>query len=633
MSYRPTDKPTVPQLCSELSSVTEWQHFAISLAVEMKHIKKIESNYDDIDRQKMAFFEVWLDVHPGATWSSVYDALVKIDKISLASSLVKIGNQSTLDTSSSSTSPHAPTSQRQKLKIGEKDEEFIEENLTKLHETFIEIIFEVKMAFSNLVIHQPAQLHNIIQYAEEAVSPSQVIQFDASNIDEFFHNIRPYYDFLDCKVIMTIAKKFIDGKIVQKLKDHSFKVKEFRRKFSIKQLAIELYQAFANIRDLPTLEAKLETPWEDIAIEGLYVLIQHLLPNAVKKHPQYSLMNNIVILPGCLLLQYGIRDRSTIDAIIKNVQDNVPFIRLMGIFQLVVDGTPVLVEDENLSFSFNTSLLEATKAGNIVAVQFILDIGANVNYQDGKGHTALIWAVLINNIDIIHELLQAGADVHIQGEIGYTALMVACGGYNFVLPPNVHRLSDNYRDTVRLLLSYGADPLASVDMGDGVLGTAFDAACISYSIDVVDLLLTDYHMPPEALIRGLYWALLGPATDTVKLLQSKVPDLDPLTIKLGVACGKGDTDTVKSIIEQGIDPNTIIVHGLTPLMIASSCGYINIANVLIHHGANINMVDDIWHYTALDHAEYEENHDMASLLEQHGGLCERDICSQDQSPM
>ena len=631
MSYSPTDKPTVLQLCNELSSISdEWQRLAIQLpGIEMKHVRKIESNYHDIDRQKMALFEVWLEICPGATWRNICDALMKIDKVSLASSLVNQLAGSDIASSPMSL-PHTPSSQqpRQQLQIEEKDEEFIEESLTELHETFIEIIYEVKMAFSNLVTCQPAQLHNIIQYAEEAVSPSQVVRFKAPSIDEFFHQIRPYYDFLDCKVITSIAKRFIDGELVQKLKEHSSLAREFRRNRPIKQLAKELHQAFANTQSLPTLDAKLETPWEDVAIEGLYVLIEHLLPNAVKKHPQYSLMNNIVISPGCLLLQYGIRDHSMIDTIIQHVLNNSDIMILVGVFQLTVGGIPVIYEDEDPSFSFNAPLLDATKAGNNVAVQLLLDIGANVNYQDDNGVTALMLAVGINNIDIIHQLLQAGPDVHIRsGDFG-SALTVACAGSEWEPILVAERLSDDYRDTVRLLLSHGADLLAVVVV-NGLSVSPFDVACACDNIDVVEMLLTDYNIPPEAVVRGLYWALLDAAPNTIKLLQSKIPNVDPLAIKLGVSCGEGDIETVKSLIEQGVGPNTVIVHGLTPLMIASARGRTSIADTLIHHGAKVNMVDDIQHFTALDHAKDEGNHNTVQLLQEHGGLRGQDIGSQD----
>ena len=534
--------------------------------------------------------------------------------------------------------PHTPPSQQPPLPATQQslvtpqpphihitDDSEVEQSLDSLFTSFKDIVFDVQEELSTFVSEEPGRLQRVIRYLE-TIGPLTTAKLDSSSFQEFFHALRPYYDFLECGVLRDIIKKFIGGKLLEALQTHASNARTFRRTAPIKHLAAEIHQVFTSFQNLPMLEAKLESPWEDVAIEGLYVLIQHLLPNAVKKHPQYSLMNNIVISPGCLLLQYDIRDRSMIDIIIQHVRHNIELMRLIGVFQLAVDGTPVIHEDEDPSFSFNTSLLDATNASNNVAVQCLLDIGANVNYQDDddNGFTALMWAVLINNIDIIRQLLQAGADVHIQDKDGATALILACAGSGWWdLPPDVHRLSDDYRDTVRLLLSHGADPLADVVV-NGVLVSPFDVACVWDNIDVVEMLLTDYNIPPEAVVRGLYWALLNAAPNTIKLLQSKIPDVDPLAIKLGVSCGEGDIETVKSLIEQGVDPNTVIVHGLTPLIIASNNGHINIADTLIQNGAKVNMVDDIRHWTALDHAEYNEDHDMISLLQQHEGLHSKD---------
>ena len=637
MSYSPTDKPTVEQLCDELSSITkDWQYFAMSLpGIDMKHIQMIEYDHrnDGIRRLKMALFEKWLNVYPRATWSNVSDALMKIGMASLASSLVK---QSVSDIASSpmslshtppSQQPPSPTTQQslvtpQPPRIHITDDSKVEQLLDSLFTSFKDIVFDVREELSTFVSEEPGRLQRVIRYSEN-IGPLTTVKLDSSSFDEFFDALRPYYDFLDCGILRDIVKKFLEGKLAEDLQAHSAKAREFFRTFPIKQLATGIHQVFNHFQDLPILEAKLETPWEDVVIQGLYVLIEHLLPNAVKKHSQYSLMNNIRVLPGCLLLQYGIRDPSMIDTIIQHVQHNIDLMKLVGVFQLTVGGIPVIYEDEDPFFSFNDSLLYATISSNNVAVQLLFDIGANVNYQDDNGSTALMLAVLINNIDITRQLLHAGADLYIQNKGGVTALMVACGGSRMKLPPDVHRLSDDYRDTVRLLLSHGADVV------DGVSQSPFNVACGGDNIDVVEMLLTDYNIPPEAVARGLYFALFVAATNTVKLLQSKIPDVDPLAIKLGVSCGEGDIETVKSLIEQGVDLNTVIVHGLTPLMIASDRGHINIADTLIRHGAKVNMVDDIQHWTALDMAVDEDNHDIVQLLQQHGGLRGQDLHHQD----
>ena len=639
MSYSPTDKPTVEQLCDELSSIIkDWQYFAKSLpGIDMKHIQMIEYDHrnDGICRLKMALFEKWLNVYPRATWSNVSDALMKIGMASLASSLVK---QSVSDIASSPMSlPHTPPSQQPPLpatqqslvtpqppRIHITDDSKVEQSLDSLIASFKDIVFDIREELSTFVSEEPGRLQRVIRYSEN-IGPLTTVKLDSSSFDEFFDALHPYYDFLDCSILRDIVKKFLGGKLAEDLEAHSAKAREFFRTFPIKQLATDIHQVFNHFQDLPILEAKLEAPWEDAAIEGLYVLIKHLLPKTIQS--QYSLMNNIVILPGCLLLQYGIRDHSMIDTIIQHAQHNIDLMKLIGVFQLTIGGIPVIYEDKDPSFSFNTSLLYATKASNNVAVQCLLDIGANVNYKDDDGRTALMWVVNINNIDITRQLLQAGADIHVQSEgdiAGITALMCACGGSRMGLPPDVHRVSDDYRDTVRLLISHGADPLAI----DGVSWSPFDVACGCDNIDVVEMLLTDYNIPPETVARGLHLALLNAATNTIKLLQSKIPDVDPHAIKLGASCGEGDIKTVKSLIEQGVDPNTGIVHGLTPLMIASFCGRTSIADTLIRRGAKVNLID-MQHCTALDWAVPKRNHDIVQLLQQHGGLRGQDLHHQD----
>ena len=106
MSYSPTDKPTVPQLCKGLSSVTEWENFATFLpGIEAEHIDTIRNDHQGTANQRRVVFQKWLEIYPGATWSNVYDALMKVEKKSLASSLVKVRNQSASDTDRSPMSP------------------------------------------------------------------------------------------------------------------------------------------------------------------------------------------------------------------------------------------------------------------------------------------------------------------------------------------------------------------------------------------------------------------------------------------------------------------------------------------------------------------------------------------------
>ena len=78
--------------------------------IKTEHIKTIEREHHGINHQKMVLFTKWLQLYPGTTWSNVYDALVNIDKVVLARSLVKVRNQSASDTGRSPMSlPHTQT--------------------------------------------------------------------------------------------------------------------------------------------------------------------------------------------------------------------------------------------------------------------------------------------------------------------------------------------------------------------------------------------------------------------------------------------------------------------------------------------------------------------------------------------
>ena len=82
------DKPTVQQLARELQDLVEWQELAIMLPnIDMTIITTIEENYPQKYRQKIAFYQKWLEVYTDATWSDVIDGLKTIKQAALAKAL------------------------------------------------------------------------------------------------------------------------------------------------------------------------------------------------------------------------------------------------------------------------------------------------------------------------------------------------------------------------------------------------------------------------------------------------------------------------------------------------------------------------------------------------------------------
>ena len=63
---------------------------------------------------------------------------------------------------------------------------------------------------------------------------------------------------------------------------------------------------------------------------------------------------------------------------------------LTGIFRLHIGPITVFEKRENKNFSFKSAFLESSQRDDDEAVQFLQDLGVNVNYSNSEGKTALI---------------------------------------------------------------------------------------------------------------------------------------------------------------------------------------------------------------------------------------------------
>ena len=153
---------------------------------------------------------------------------------------------------------------------------------------------------------------------------------------------------------------------------------------------------------MPLICIKLKNPWNNVKINGLYILIERLLPNKLKQ----SIMKCISIEPGSVVIKLHILD-STAASLILYTGGKLQFMRLIGIFSLYINNYPVLQEDENMNFTFELALLEAVTAGNNEAVKFLLQ-AVNIDHTNEEGKTALMIARERGHEDIVvHNLLSA----------------------------------------------------------------------------------------------------------------------------------------------------------------------------------------------------------------------------------
>ena len=128
-----------------------------------------------------------------------------------------------------------------------------------------------------------------------------------------------------------------------------------------------------------------------------------------------------------------------------------------------------------------TPLIKASTKGDSLAIQKLIDEGADVNAADKKGYTPLIWAVHLNDSKIANILIEKGANINSRDINGYTPLLWAidCG----------------YLEIAMVLIEKGAD----INLADNNGTTPLIKACNYGHIEFakilfgrnVDVLATD----------------------------------------------------------------------------------------------------------------------------------------------
>ena len=268
-----------------------------------------------------------------------------------------------------------------------------------------------------------------------------------------------------------------------------------------------------------------------------------------------------------------------------NMQDNYGWPSLMfaslnrhteTVLLLLQNGAHVNMQNNEES----SSLMVASQNGHVKTVLLLLRNGAHIiNMQDNDGWTSLMFASLNGHTETVLLLLRNGAFVNMRNNKGSSSLMAAS--------------QNGYTETVLLLLQNGAH----IDMTDN---NGWSSLMLTYSLKCSQLLIScgaDVNLlSTTSRLTALATAILRGNTDIALHLIDCGADMSIGGLSaLFYASLHNQISVVKHILDRESILNITnsfvndLIDGYTPLMAASSCGHVEIVQLLLEAGVRINF--------------------------------------------
>ncbi|XP_019857636.1 PREDICTED: ankyrin-1-like [Amphimedon queenslandica] len=270
-----------------------------------------------------------------------------------------------------------------------------------------------------------------------------------------------------------------------------------------------------------------------------------------------------------------------------------------------------------------TFLMLACECGHKDIVLTLLENGADPNICDNDGDNALHCVLYFsssedNNIDnIIQTLLSWNINVNAQNNNGVTPLMIASAkGYTVVLlllldkadlsisdskgrTALMHASSNGQSEAVEhLLMIYIADPSVTDSYGS----TALCHAAYGGYAEAINVLFNNYNPNQEEIEKAFTAACYGGHKDTIEFLADKI-NLTKHQSNLLTACMSDDVEFLNNQTTSDLCTPLIESTGLTPLMIAASCGSDGVVRaLLLVYGADVNQQDNYLKHSPLMYA-------------------------------
>jgi ankyrin repeat protein len=251
-----------------------------------------------------------------------------------------------------------------------------------------------------------------------------------------------------------------------------------------------------------------------------------------------------------------------------------------------------------------TALMEVARTGNLDAAKALLKAGANVNAKEAWGEQSpLMWAAAQSQPEMIKLLLANGADVNARGMVREWQRKVIKeprpkdmnnGGFT----PLLYAAREGCTECAKALVAGGAD----LNLPDPQRVTPLVLALLNLHFDLASYLIDAGADVNKWDLYGRTPLYMAADTNTLPVMGNGamvvLPSMDKLT---GI-------DVAKQLLDKGADPNiqlkrrppyrnvpqdrggdSILSQGATPLLRAARAGDAQFVDLLLKHGALVDL--------------------------------------------
>ena len=241
--------------------------------------------------------------------------------------------------------------------------------------------------------------------------------------------------------------------------------------------------------------------------------------------------------------------------------------------------------------------------GDLKQIRLLIAAGADVNAENALGVTPLMYAVSEGE-ESVQLLLEQGALPSAKTKFGVTTLEFA--------------LEENDANVVQLLVDFGVDVNQPTSQNTLPIGHAISGHCDEVFEILLDRANLELRSPSTGTCPLHEAVLVGSLKYTKRLLDKGVrPDVlvDSWSSVL-LAVDEGYDEIAKVLLLKGASARIVSKAGITSLHRASSIGFLEICEMLLDSGADVNALD-AKQSTPLMLATWASQEPVVRLLLQH----------------